>query len=64
MVECMKNITHLGTFTVSLVKIIDTSGFSGRIPPNMCYPIALPRSRRPKPASCREGRVLIVWMME
>jgi hypothetical protein len=50
-------------FATKLFKIIDTSHFSGRIPPNMDYPFALPRSRRPKPASRREGRVLFVWMM-
>lgn len=45
-------------------KIIDTFYFSGRIPPNMVYRFALPRSRRPKPTSHREGWVLFVWMME
>jgi len=45
-------------------KIIDTFHFSSRIPPNMFTAFALPRSRRPKPASHREGRVLFVWMME
>jgi hypothetical protein len=51
-------------FALNWFKIIDTFHFSSRIPPNMDYPFALPRSRRPKPASHREGRVLFVWMME
>ena len=48
----------------SFMKTIDSCRFSSRIPPNMYHQFALPRSRRPKPASQREGRVLIVWMME
>jgi hypothetical protein len=49
---------------ISLFKTIDSFHFSGRISPNMHYLFTLPRSRRPKPASHREGRVLLVWMME
>ena len=32
-------------------KIIDSFCISSRIPPNMYYPFALPRTRRPKPTS-------------
>jgi len=49
---------------MSLFKNIDTIHFSGRIPPNMSYQFALPRTRRPKPTSPREGWVLSVWMMD
>ncbi len=49
---------------MSLFKNIDTFHFSGRIPPNMYYPFALPRTRRPKPTSHREGRDPFVWMMD
>jgi len=49
---------------MDLFKIIDTFHFSSRIPPNMSIVFALPRTRRPKPASHREGPVLFVWMME
>jgi hypothetical protein len=49
---------------IGLLKTIDSFHFSGRISPNMYYRFALPRSRRPKPTSHREGRVLFVWMME
>jgi hypothetical protein len=49
MADQVDGITQMGTFVMNFSKIIDTSRFSGRIPPNMSYPFALPRSRRPKP---------------
>jgi hypothetical protein len=52
------------SLAIGLLKTIDSFHFSGRISPNMHYLFALPRSRRPKPTSHREGRVLFVWMME
>ena len=38
-------------FQNGLLQIIDTFRFSSRIPPNMFTVFALPRTRRPKPAS-------------
>jgi hypothetical protein len=53
-----------GQFQFWWGKIIDSFHISSRIPPNMFTSFALPRIRRPKPASHREGRVFLVWMME
>jgi len=41
---------------------IDSFRIGSRIAPNMDYPFALPRSRRPKPTSHHEGWVPFVWM--
>jgi hypothetical protein len=41
-------------FALSGTQTIDSSHISSRIPPNMDYPFALPRSRRPKPTSSKK----------
>jgi hypothetical protein len=38
-------------FAIGGLKIIDTSHFSSKIPPNMYSLFVLPRTRRPKPTS-------------
>jgi hypothetical protein len=47
-----------------LFETIDSFHISSRIAPNMYSSFALPRTRRPKPTSHREGWVPFVWMME
>lgn len=54
----------MGNIAKGVLKTIDSFHIGSRIAPNMVYPFAFPRTRRPKPTSLGEGWVSFVWMME